>query len=151
VFVGGWADPAKGKQLALGLIDAGVDAIFIAAGKSGLGALEAVNERGVMGLGVDACQCYVYPEVIASMTKRVDVAIFETINATIEGTFQGGNHTGDLKNGWIGCCRLPEEESFWETMFSFTHAFLETTVINTIDQARDKIVTGEIVVPSAFG
>jgi len=151
VFVGGWADPVRGKDLAIGLIDVGVDAIFVAAGKSGLGALDAVNERGVLGLGVDACQCYLYPEVIASMTKRVDVAIFETINATIEGTFQGGNHTGDLKNGWIGCCRLPEEESFWEAMFGFTHAFLEATVITKIDQARDKIVAGEIVVPSAFG
>ena len=150
VFVGDWANPTAGKELALGLIDLGVDALFVAAGKSGLGALEAVHERGVLGLGVDACQCYLYPEVIASMTKRVDVAVFETISATIEGTFSGGIYNGSLKDGWVGCCRLPEEQSFWEATFAFTHPSLETTVIYKMVEARDKIVSGEIIVPSAY-
>jgi len=147
VFVGGWADPAKGKELALELIDLGVDVIYGEAGKSGLGVLQAVHERGILGLGVDACQCFLYPEVIASMTKRVDVAAFDMIKATIYETFQGGIYNGGLKEGWVGCCRLPEEESFWEEMFRFTHAFLDTSVIDKIDEARDKIVAGEITVP----
>jgi basic membrane protein A len=150
VYVGGWADPTKGKELALGLIDAGVDAIFVAAGKSGLGALEAVHERGVTGLGVDACQCYLYPEIVASATKRVDVAVFETIKAALDDTFEGGVHTGGLKEKWVGCCRLPDEEAFWEAKFSFTHPPLATTIIDKISEANDKIVSGEIVVPSAF-
>ena len=150
VFVGEWANPIKGKELANGLIDLGVDVIFAAAGKSGLGALEAVHERGVLGLGVDACQCYLYPEVIASMTKRVDVAIFETINATIKGAFPSGNHSGGLKDEWVGSCRLPEEQSFWETTFGFTHPTLEAIVINKMVEARDKIISGIIIVPSAY-
>jgi basic membrane protein A len=150
VFVGDWADPTKGKELALGLADLGVDVIYAAAGKSGLGVLQAVHERSILGLGVDACQCYLYPEIIASMTKRVDVAVFETINATIEGTFSGGIYNGSLKDGWVGCCRLPEEQSFWEATFAFTHPALETTVIDKMVEARDKIVAGEIIVPSAY-
>ncbi|MEM2108725.1 MAG: BMP family ABC transporter substrate-binding protein [Candidatus Bathyarchaeia archaeon] len=150
VFVGGWADPTKGKELALGLIDMGVDAIFVAAGKSGLGALEAAHERRITGFGVDACQCYLYPEIVASMTKRVDVAVFEMIKAAIDGTFKGGVHVGGLKEQWVGCCRLPEEEGFWETKFNFTHTSLESAVTAKIVEARNKIVTGEIVVPSAF-
>jgi basic membrane protein A len=150
VFVGGWADPTKGKELALGLIDAGVDAIYVAAGKSGLGALEAVHERGITGLGVDACQCYLYPEIVASATKRVDVAVFETIKAALDGTFEGGVHSGGLKEKWVGCCRLPDEEAFWEAKFDFAHPSLATTIIDKISEANDKIVSGEIVVPSAF-
>jgi basic membrane protein A len=150
VFVGGWADPTKGKELALGLIDAGVDAIYVAAGKSGLGALEAAHERGVTGFGVDACQCYLYPEIVASMTKRVDVAVFEMIKAAVEGTFEGGVYNRGLKEGWVGCCRLPEEQGFWETKFGFTHPSLDSAVTDKISEARDKIVSGEIVVPSAF-
>jgi len=150
VFVGGWADPTKGKELALGLADLGVDVIYAAAGKSGLGVLEAVHERGIIGLGVDACQCYLYPEVIASMTKRIDVGAFDMIEATIEETFQGGIKNGGLKEGWVGCCRLPEEEDFWEEKFLFTHPFLEPSVIDKMVEARDKIVAGEITVPSAF-
>jgi len=150
VFVGGWADPTKGKELALGLIDLGVDAIFVAAGKSGLGALEAAHERGVTGFGVDACQCYLYPEIVVSMTKRVDVAVFETIKAALEDKFEGGIHTGGLKETWVGCCRLPEEEEFWETTFGFEHPSLASAVTDKIVEARDKIVSGEIIVPSAF-
>jgi basic membrane protein A len=150
VYVGGWADPAKGKELALGLVDLGADAIFVAAGKSGLGALEAVNETGVTGLGVDACQCYLYPEIVASMTKRVDVAVFEMIKAAVEGTFEGGVYSGGLEEEWVGCCRLPEEEEFWEQEFEFTHTPLEASVTDKIKDARDKIVAGEITVPSAF-
>jgi len=150
VFVGEWANPTKGKELANALIDLGVDAIFVAAGKSGLGALQAIHERGVLGLGVDACQCHLYSEVIASMTKRVDVAIFDTINATIEGTFVAGTYNGSLENKWVGCCRLPEEQSFWETTFGFTHPTLEAAVIDKMVEARDKIISGEIVVPSAY-
>jgi basic membrane protein A len=150
VFVGGWADPTKGKELALGLADMGVDAIYTAAGKSGLGALEAVHERGITGLGVDACQCYLYPEIVASATKRVDVAVYETIKSALDNTFAGGVHSGGLKEKWVGCCRLPDEQAFWEAKFNFTHPTLSTTILNKISEANDKIVSGEIVVPTAF-
>jgi len=151
VYVGGWADPSTGKELAIGLIDAGVDAIFVAAGKSGLGALEAAHTRGILGLGVDACQCYLYPEIKASMTKRVDIAAFKMIEAALKGTFQGGIKSGGLKEQWVGACRLPEEQAFWEAKFGFTHPTLETAVIDKMDEARDKIVAGNITVPSAYG
>jgi len=153
VFVGGWADPTTGKENALGLIDLDADALFVAAGKSGLGALEAVHEAEIVGLGVDACQCYLYAEVLASATKRVDVAVFEMIKDTVEGTFEGGVYSRGLEEKWVGCCRLSEEEEFWETVwspFEFTHASLEAEVTNKIEEARDKIIAGEITVPSAF-
>jgi basic membrane protein A len=151
VYVEDWANPGKAKELAqVGLIDAGVDAIFVAAGKSGLGALEAAHNNGILALGVDACQCYLYPEIKASMTKRVDVAVFEMIEAALEGTFTGGIKSGGLKEQWVGCCRLPEEQSFWEAKFGFTHPSLEATVITKMVEARDKIVAGEITVPSAY-
>jgi basic membrane protein A len=151
VFVGAWGDPTKGKELALSLIDQGVDAIYAAAGKSGLGALGAVHDRGITGFGVDACQCYLYPEqLVASMTKRVDVAVFETIKSALDNTFEGGSHSGGLKEKWVGLCRLPEEEDFWETEFGFTHTALETTIKDKVTEARDKIVSGAITVPSGY-
>jgi len=149
VFVGDWGDPTRGKELALTLTDLEADAIYVAAGKSGLGALEAVNETGVIGFGVDACQCYLYPEIIVSMTKRVDVAVFEMIEDAVEGTFQGGVYSGGLKEKWVGVCRLPEEIEFWEQEFAFEHTPLEAAVTDKIEEARDKIVAGEIIVPSA--
>ncbi len=151
VFVGDWANPTSGKELALTLADAGVDTIYAAAGKSGLGALEAVHERNIIGLGVDACQCYLYPDqIIASMTKRVDNAVYEMIEAALNNEFEGGIKNGGLKEEWVGLCRLPNEEVFWETKFAFTHKLLETEVRNKVVEAKDEIVAGEINVPTGY-
>jgi len=150
VFVGGWGDPGRGKELAIGLTELGGDAIYVAAGKSGLGSLDAAHEKGITGFGVDACQCYLYPEIIASMTKRVDNAVYEMIMSALLGTFEGGFYNGGVKEKWIGLCRLPEEESFWEETFSFEHDPLPSDVLDKLREARDKIISGDIVVPSAF-
>ncbi len=159
VFVGGWGDPTKGKELAVSLIGLGADAIFAAAGKSGLGVLEGVHENGVMGFGVDACQDYLYPEIIASMTKRVDVAVYEMIKAAViskvlpkldstQGGFKAGVYSGGLKEKWTGCSRLPDEESFWEATFNFTEPPLPANVMSKLTDANDEIIAGTITVPS---
>ena len=150
VFVGDWGDPTKGKELAISLAEKGADAIFAAAGKSGLGALEAVHEKGLKGFGVDACQDYLYPEMIASATKRVDLAVYQMILNTVLGKFQGGKYNNGLKEGWTGCCRLPEEEPFWDTTFNFTHTPIASAVMDKLLQAQDKIVMGDITVPSGY-
>ena len=151
VYVGDWGDPTKGKELAQSLADLGADGIYVAAGKSGLGALDAINEEDIMGFGVDACQCYLYPNnILLSMTKRVDVAVYEMIQAAIEGTFKGEIYSKGLADEWVGVCRLPDEEDFWEDQFNFTHPPLDTNVENKILEARTKIISGEITVPTVY-
>jgi len=68
------------------------------------------------------------------------------------GTFEGGFYSGGVKEKWTGLCRLrlPEEETFWEAMFSFEHDPLPMGVRNKLNEARDGIVSGGIVVPGAF-
>ena len=149
VFVGGWADPTKGKELATTLIEGENDAIYSAAGKSGLGCLEGAHEGGVMGFGVDLCQDYLYPEMVASMTKRVDLAVYEMILNALVGKFQGGFYSGGIKEGWIGMCRLPQEEDLWEELFDFEHDPLPADVLAKVKEARDGILSGEITVPTA--
>ncbi len=150
VFVGAWADPTKGKELATTLVEGGNDAIYSAAGKSGLGALEAAHEEGVMAFGVDLCQDYLYPEMVASMTKRVDVAVYEMILSALVGKFQGGFYSGGIMERWIGMCRLPEEESLWEDLFNFEHQPLTADVLAKAKEARDGILSGEITVPTGY-
>jgi len=150
VFVGDWGDPTKGKELAISLIEQGADSLYAAGGKSGLGALEAAHEKSVKAYGVDACQCYLYPEITASATKRTDIAVYEMVMKTLLGTFKGGVYNNGVKEGWTGCCRLPEEVGFWETFFNFTHPPISSAVMDKLLQAQDKIVMGEIIVPSGF-
>ncbi len=151
VFVGGWGDPGKGKELTLGLIEQGYDGIFAAAGGSGLGALEAAHEQGINGYGVDACQDYLHDEIIASMTKRVDVAVYEMILDALVDEFQGGFYSGGVAEEWVGMCRLPDEEPLWEEVFDFEHSVLDEDILTKVKDARDKIISGDISVPSGFG
>jgi basic membrane protein A len=151
VFVGDWADPTSGKELAVGLWELGADCIFAAAGKSGLGALEACDEKNINGFGVDSCQDYLNDNMVASMTKRVDVAVYEMILDALVDKFQGGFYSGGLSDGWVGMCQLPEEKALWEETFDFTHNELPESVMDKVLEARNKIISGEITVPSGYG
>lgn len=150
VYVGGWGDPTKGKELAIGLVELGADGIFSAAGGSGLGALEAADEQDVTGYGVDACQDYLNPSMFASMTKRVDNAVYEMILNAMVGKFQGGFYSGGLKEGWVGMCRLSSEEAYWEEMFGFKHQAISEEIINKVLSGQSKVISGEIVVPNGY-
>src|SRR5216684_4158294 len=74
-----WNNPGKGKELALAQISKGADVIFTAAGNSGLGAFDAVEQAGKENgrathfvIGVDSNQNMVKPGfVLTSMVKRV--------------------------------------------------------------------------------
>lgn len=150
VYVGDFGDPAKGKELAVSLIEGGADMIFSAAGGSGLGSLEAADEQEVTGLGVDACQDYLHGHMLASMTKRVDTAVYDMIAAAINGEFEGGFTNGGIAEGWIGMCRLPEEEAYWEELFDFEHPPLDAAVIEKVEEAKAGILDGSIAVPNGY-
>ena len=150
VYVGDWGDPAKAKELTVSLIENGADMIFGSAGGSTLGALEAVDEQGVTGLGVDACMDYLNPSMYASMTKRVDIAVYEMIVSSIDDTFEGGFRSGGVVDGWVGMCRLPEEESYWEELFDFEHPSLPQNIADKVSEAKDSIVAGDIIVPNGY-
>ena len=78
------------------------DIIFQVAGGCGVGALDAANSSNVYGIGVDADQGYLYPSVITSALKRVDVAVYDTINSTISGSFSNNPPKFDLAHDGVG-------------------------------------------------
>ena len=150
VFVGDWGDLTKGKELATSLIEAGADGIFAAAGGSGLGALEACDELDVTGYGVDACQCYLNDNMLASMTKRVDNAVYQMILDARVDMFQPGFYGGGLADGWVGMCRLPDEEALWKETFDFEHPEISENILNKVIEAKNKIIGGDIAVPTGY-
>jgi basic membrane protein A len=91
------------KELALNQIAEGSQVVFQVAGQCGLGALDAAKEKNVQGIGVDADQGYLGPQVMTSALKKVDVAVFNTIKAVQDGSFKGGTDTiFDIKSGGVG-------------------------------------------------
>jgi basic membrane protein A len=98
-----FVDQAKCKELALDQISRGAHVVFQVAGQCGLGALSAAAEQNVRGIGVDADQGYLGGHVLTSALKKVDVAIFQTIQAVQDGTFRGGADTVfDVASGGVG-------------------------------------------------
>jgi basic membrane protein A len=98
-----WDDLAKCKEVALDQIARGSSIVFQVAGGCGLGALDAAKEKGVWGIGVDADQSFLGPHILTSAQKKVDRAVFLTIESVVDGSWQGGrNLTFGLAEGGVG-------------------------------------------------
>jgi basic membrane protein A len=98
-----WVDQAKCKQAALDQMAGGADIVFQVAGGCGLGVLDAAKDRSVWGIGVDADQSYLGPQVLTSALKRVDTSVYDTIQQVLDGKFAGGtNSVFSLQNDGVG-------------------------------------------------
>jgi basic membrane protein A and related proteins len=98
-----FVDQARCKEIALNQIARGSSIVFQVAGQCGLGALNAAKEQNVLGIGVDADQGYLGEHVLTSALKKVDVAVYQTVQAVQEGSFTGGEDTVfDVASGGVG-------------------------------------------------
>ncbi len=106
-YVGSFEDVERGRALGAALAAEGVDVIFGVGGHTGVGALKAAHEAGRWGIGVDVDQFDSLPEVrdclLTSCLKRMDNAVFATVQDVLEGRFEaGGTRVGTLANGQVG-------------------------------------------------
>jgi basic membrane protein A and related proteins len=116
-----FVDQSKCKELALNQIAEGAQVVFQVAGQCGLGVLDAAKEKSVQGIGVDADQAYLGPQVLTSAIKKVDVAVFDTVKAAQDGSFQGGsNATFDLTNDGAGIGKISSTGSKYESKVTAT-------------------------------
>lgn len=84
------------RKIAIRQVNEGSKIIFQLAGLCGLGALEAAQAAGSYGIGADADQSYLGEFILTSALKKVDNAVFDTIEVADEGEFLGGS---DLEFG----------------------------------------------------
>jgi basic membrane protein A len=131
-------DPSKGKTLAISEIAAGADVVFHASGATGHGVFEAARDARVLAIGVDSDQYDEMPgTVLTSMVKEVDVAIYETVRAVIEGRFVGGMQVFGLREGGV------------DYVHEGPHGSGIAPEVNArVDQLRQRVLRGEIVVPA---
>lgn len=135
-----WNNPGKGKELAEAQIGKGADVIFAAAGNSGLGVFDAVEQRDKFIIGVDSNQNWVKPgHVLTSMVKRIDNAVYQIIQDRVNGKFQGGIHVYGLDDGGIGYA-----------MDQYNAGLIPDSVLAEVEAAKAKIIRGEIKVTDAM-
>ncbi len=131
-----FVDAAKCKELGLGQISAGSDVVFAAAGGCGLGAIDAAKTRNVWAIGVDNDQSFLGPHVLTSATKKVDVAVEETIQKVVDGSFAGGDDVQfDVSNGGVGYGKVSADAPDRDAL------------IAKLDEVSQSIADGDITPP----
>ena len=132
-------DPAKGKALAASQIASGADVLFHAAGATGHGVFEAAREGAALAIGVDRDQYDEMPDVVlTSLVKRVDTAVATIVGRMTKGAFPGGS---------MEVLGLAEHGVSW--VHEGPHArHLSAETVRRVEEIRERIERGEIVVPT---
>lgn len=138
----GFNDPASGEKIAKGMYDAGTDVIYAAAGGSGAGVFKAAKAAGAWGIGVDSDQynaptlADVKDVILTSMIKNVDVAVYDFFSSANSGSALTGQHVYDLKAGGVD--------------YATSGGFVDS-IASQLNDYKQKIISGEIVVPTTIG
>lgn len=142
----GFGDPAAAQVLAQSFYEQGADIIYHAAGGSGNGLFAAAKEYSettdskVWAIGVDSDQWMtsdesVRPYILTSMLKRVDVAVYQSINAVVDDSFVGGVRTFSLVDDGVG--------------YSTSGGFVDD-IADQLEDYKQQIIDGDIVVPATL-
>ena len=145
-FVGGnnpFGDIPGGKNTASTLIAQGADIILPVAGPAGLGALQAAKESGgkVNAIWVDTDGFISAPEfgpqIMTSVQKGMDVAVFEAIKAALEGTFSSDPYVGTLENDGVSLAPFHDFEDK-----------VSDELKSELEQIKADIISGTITITS---
>ena len=133
----GFNAPDKGKATAAGMFDAGADVVYAAAGGSGGGVFVAAKAAGTWAIGVDSDQylsadAAVKDVILTSALKNVNVAVFDVIQASVNGAPLTGVQVYDLKNGGVGYSKSNPAVQPYEAK---------------ADEAAAAIIAGTVTVP----
>jgi basic membrane protein A len=131
-----FVDQAKCQDRAAAQIAKGSDIVFQVAGQCGLGALDAAKSKNVWGIGVDADQAYLGDFILTSAIKRVDKAVFEAIKQVADDDFSGGKaEVFGLAEDGVGLGAIADAAKEYQ---------------DAVDEAADKIKSGDIEVPTTL-
>jgi basic membrane protein A len=132
-----FVDQAKCNELGRNQISRGSEVVFAVAGNCGLGALDAARQQGVWGVGVDSDQSFLGEHILTSAVKRVDVAVFDAIEAALEGELAGGTDlVFDLENGGVAVGEISPD--------------VPQEFIDRMNELEPRIRSGELEPPSTL-
>jgi basic membrane protein A len=150
-----WNNPTRANEIARSQQAQGADIIFAAAGASGLGVIDWANRTRsfvwqgrrvtTFFIGVDANQNYLgdidnNPATLnyglTSMVKRVDVSVYDQVQAVVEGRFRGGIFEYGLANDGVGYA-----------IDQYNRALVPPALEQLLEVWKQRIITGDYVVP----
>ena len=149
VYAGSFDDVDAGTKIANDMYDRGVDLIFTAAGKTGIGVIEEAVRRAqkgedvwVIGVDTDQYDLGVYEEgksvILTSAVKRLSQAVLNLIEDDLNGEFKGGESLiFSVKEDCVG---IPEE-----------NPNLSKETIDAVNKVLEDMKNGNIVVSGVQG
>ncbi len=134
-----WANPSRGKELALGQYARGVDIIFVAAGATNMGVFDAAEEKKELAIGVDSNQNGIKPgRILTSMLKRVDLAVEQVIQQKVAGHLLSGQKIFGLSDKGV------------DYAVDANNAELIKPFQTQLEKVRMQIINGQIKVPDYY-
>lgn len=133
-LAGSFAEPEKGKALALAQYQAGIDVIYNGAGRTGLGVIEAAKETRHLTIGTSGDQRYLAPgNVVGNRPKRVDTAVLTLVNEVLNGKFTPGTRSLVLQEDGI-------------ELGPFDDKIVSAAMLDRLTNLKQQIITGKIVI-----
>ena len=150
-YAGIWNDPVKGRELANVMYQKGADVIFNVAANTGNGIYPAALENNGWAIGVDSDAHLVFesshPEyndhILTSLLKDIGQSLFNTVALYQQGTLEFGRNVA-----------MGIEEGVIDLAYNdYFNRFLRDNpeIDKGLSQIREKIINGDIAVPTAIG
>jgi basic membrane protein A len=144
LFTGNFTSTDDGKSFATSLVQEGADIIMPVAGPVGLGsAAYCQTSAKCLIIGVDTdmfVSANEYASVIlSSVQKKIDVAVFKTIQDVVNGAFTGGPVTYTLADGGVDLAPFHNFDSQ-----------VPQTLKDEIAQARADLISGALTVDAVL-
>ncbi|WP_394344740.1 BMP family lipoprotein [Salinigranum halophilum] len=141
-YTGSFNDPAAGKEAALAMYNSGADIVYHASGNTGTGVFQAAQEQGRFAIGVDRDQSVTKSSfadvILASMVKRVDTAVYDSISSIVDDEFQGGDVvTLGLEANGVAAVYGSQLESE-----------IPQEIKDSVAASRESIIAGDVSVPT---
>ena len=134
VTAGDFTDQARGNEAATAMIEQGVDIVFHAAGLTGLGAIQAAKDAGILAIGVDVDQSNVAPDtVLTSAIKKIPESVYVVLESVANGNFENGTKSYGLAEDATGISPFNEFESV-----------VPQEVKDAVAAAREGVLSGDI-------
>lgn len=138
-FTGDFSSQDLGRNVTETLLDNGADIIMPVAGPVGGGSAAAMEDRGeglLIWVDTDGYESTEFGDIMfTSVMKQMDVAVFDAIQAKMDGTFEGGDYLGTLENDGVAIAPFHDYEDQ-----------LPEGLLEELDALREGIIAGDISV-----
>ncbi len=144
LFTGNFESIEDARTLSVSLADEGADIFLPVGGQIGQGSAALAQERGDMWvIGVDSDWFLSVPQysdvILTSVLKKIDVSVFDTIKAGVDGMFAGGTIVNTMASGGIDLAPFHDADSLVPAELK---AELDEIKAAIIDGSLDIVISG---------